>query len=289
MSDFQPQSAALDASGFRDAAPQLSRLRFYSLGYVAANKLLDSKLIEAVPIEELPMIDGEIDAYGQPLAVQGKDAQGKPINAKALMANSIQAEWLPFCDSQRLTAPDVRRGESVMLYQFGDADKYYWTTLKNDNRLRKLETVIWGFSATTKESDGMTSQTSYFLEISTHKKLVTFHTSQANGEPFGYDVQINAAEGKIVIADTAGNELLIDSAAQHARIKNSAGSYAEVIANVANFYAADQINAKTSSYTVQADNISLLSSANTTVQAGGTVHAQSGSLIRLQAPKLETP
>lgn len=278
MPDFAPQSKPLDPSGFRSGELQTSKLRFYSIGIVAANKDLKSKIIEVVPTEEVPMLDGEINSDKNTIATKGEDSDGKSYHASLDMTNSIKAEWLPFCDSQRLTAPDVRRGESVVIYQFGDADKFYWTTLKNDNRLRKLETVIWAFSGTQKEDTGeLTPETSYYLEVSTHKKMVTFHTSQANQEAFGYDIQINAKDSKVVITDTAGNEFLIDSPAQHVRLKNSAGSYAEIIKNVANFYASESINAKTSLYTVTADTVQMKSSGATTINAGSTANIRGDS------------
>jgi hypothetical protein len=253
--DSTPQGTPLNPAGFREGDATLSKLRFYSIGIVAANKPLKTKEIEVLPVEELPMIDGDLDDAQDSYTAQGTDASGKSYSSKLQMSNAIKAEWLPFCDSQRLTAPDVRRGESVVIYQFGDADKYYWTTLKNDNKLRKLETVVWAWSGTKKESDDMTPETSYFFEVSTHKKLVSFHTSQADQEAFGYDIQINTKESKIVITDTAGNEILLNSPEVQIRAKNSAGSYVEIIKHICNIYAKDTINSTTTTHNLTATEV----------------------------------
>lgn len=295
MPDFTSQSAPLDPQGFRDAAPTVSKLRFYSIGIVAANKPLNSKEVEVLPTEELPMMDGYLDDNLDSYNAQGTDASGKSYSTKLKMGNSIKAQWLPFCDSQRLTAPDVRRGESVMIYQFGDADKYYWTTLKNDNKLRKLETVIWAFSGTTKEGDGITPETSYFFEVSTHKKLVTFHTSQANGEPYGYDIQINTAEGRILITDTAGNKFTMNSPATQLRMENAVGSFLDITKQIATLSTGEEINLTTKAFKVSSDTTQINASSSTQITTKSMgVSSQSGAwksagAITVDAPSFNLP
>ena len=138
-----PMSNNHDKTSYRPGEPRVSKLRFYSIGVVASNKALSSNVIEVTPIEELPMLDGEIDSNTTNETAKGVDASGKNYQSSVTMGNSIQAEWLRLGSANRMTSPDVRRGESVIIYQFGDADKYYWNTLKNDSQLRKLETVVY--------------------------------------------------------------------------------------------------------------------------------------------------
>jgi hypothetical protein len=136
-----------------------SKLRFYSIGIVAENKLLSSHEIEVTPVEELPMTNGELSANSVDYKGKAVDAGGKAYSASTESQVTLKASWLRFGSSNRLTSPDVRRGEVVMIYQFGDADKYYWVVLKDDSKLRKLETVIWAISATkdeTKPTDAST-------------------------------------------------------------------------------------------------------------------------------------
>jgi hypothetical protein len=213
---------------FRPSELITSKLRYYSYGIVAANKALSSSEIEVTPMEELTMLDGEITTRSTDYTASGKDSLGKSYKSSVEAQASIKATWLRFGEANRMTAPDVRRGEPVMIYQFGDADKYWWMTLKQDMSLRKLETVVWAFSATQNEKDKTDAEHSYYLEVSTHKGLVHFHTSKANGEPFAYDIQINSKEGSIAIIDDAGNFIAMDSANARLQMVNSSGSSLDI-------------------------------------------------------------
>jgi hypothetical protein len=218
----------VDNQSFKPETLQLSKMRFYSLGIVAANKSLTSKEIEVTPTEELPMLDGELSSTNADYKSKAKDGEGKAYNTSISSKVTIKASWLRLGDSNRMTAPDVRRGEAVMIYQFANADKYYWMTLKEDSKLRKLETVVYAFSGTKNEGKDTSAEDSYYLEVSTHRGVVHFHTSKANGEPFEYDIQINAKDGNISITDDAGNYFQLDSTGSSLRLQNSSGSSFEV-------------------------------------------------------------
>lgn len=205
-----------------------SLLQIWSIGTVAANKPLDTTIIDVTPDEEVPFLDGEINADKTTSAVKSQDQDGKEYQVSMVSSNAIKAEWLPLGEANRKTAPDVRRGATVVIYRFGDTEKYYWTTMKADLHLRKLETVIWAFSGTKDEGAGVTTETTYFLELSTHKGQVTFHTSKANGEPFSYTIQINTKEGFIKFQDDAKNFFIIDSSEKQIAMHNGDGSYIDV-------------------------------------------------------------
>lgn len=203
---------------------EFSKLRPYSLGIVAENKALSSKDVEVVPYEQSPILDGEITSASADIKAKGVDSVGSVLEKTVTSTLSVKAKWLPIGASNRVSAPDVRRGELVMLYKFADADMYFWNTLKDDISLRKLETVIYAFSATMNESAEMNASTYYFIEISTHKKLITLHTSKDNGEPFSYDIQLNTEAGYFVITDDVGNHILMDSKNSRIHLKNVDGS-----------------------------------------------------------------
>lgn len=207
-------------SEFDPHTVQVSKLRFYSLGIVAENKLLSSKDVEVTPVEEMPIMDGELAPVAVDYKSKAVDKLGSSYETIVETTTTIKAKWLPLGAGNRITAPDVRRGELVVLYKFGDTDQYFWTTQNEDLRLRKLETVIYAFSATSNEGAEMNAQTFYFFEISTHKKLITLHTSKDNGEPFGYDIQLDTGNGKLVITDDVGNYVLLDSAQTQIVLRN---------------------------------------------------------------------
>lgn len=220
----------------------VSKLQVYSIGTVAANKPLASHDIEVVPIEDTPFLDGEISDNISDFRSKGKAADGSTYETSIESTVSIKATWLPFGNSNRMTPPDVRRGETVVIYRFGDVDKFYWQTLKNDIKLRKLETVIYAFSNTQDESQEADSDNTYFFEVSTHKKLVTFHTSNSDGEPFVYDFQLNTADGSFIFQDDIGNYISVDSKNVQIEIQNADGSRIDLDRKIINIYAPDTIN-----------------------------------------------
>jgi hypothetical protein len=221
---------------------QASQLKPYSIGTVATDKDPSSKIVEVLLSETSPMADGAVTDNVSQYDAKGVDASGQAYQESVATTSTVSAEWLPMGGSNRMTAPDVRRGESVVVYRFADVDKYYWTTLKDDMRLRKLETVIWAFSGTTDESKDTDASTSYFFEVSTHQKLIHVHTSNANGEPFVYDIQINAKDGAVIIQDDIGQKFVLDSAKHILRMQNADGTYFEVNDKNATWWVPETMN-----------------------------------------------
>lgn len=207
---------------------ELSKLHICSIGVVAKNKSLKSRVIEVTPIEATPMANGELTDNTVSYKASAVDTQGSAYQVEVPTTNTVKATWLPMHSSNRVTAPDVRRGELVVLYRFADTDDFWWATLKDDLELRKLETVIYAFSGTREESAKPSAENTYFLEISTHNKLVHFHTSKADGEPFIYDIQINTKDGNITIRDDAGNYFSFDSKERQLELKNVDGTHIDL-------------------------------------------------------------
>ncbi len=271
----------------------MSKMRFYSVGIVAANKLLSSKEVEVSPMEDLTMLDGELDDARVETKAKGKNAEGQAYDTNVKMSNTVRATWLAFGSGNRLTPPDVRRGERVMLFQFADADKFYWIDIMADNRLRKLERVIWAISATKDEAADTDAKHSYYLEMDSHNGLVALHTSQANGEPFGYDLQINAKEGRVVLMDTINNHFLLDSGQQKLHLENAAGSYLDITKQKAKLFTGDSVDIETQTYTLNCQT-STTNSNQTTVNGsssvlvnGGFVQINGRSNIGLTAPSIK--
>lgn len=274
-------------SMFHPSELQLSKFRFYSVGIVANNKALSSDIIEVTPTEELTMLDGEIDGNNVNVGSKGVNATGEAYETNVATSMAIQAKWLKLSCSNRLTAPDVRRGAPVIIYQFGDSDKYYWTTLLDDSKLRKLETVVWGISSTTVEGATPAPDNMYYFEVSSHQKLVTFHTSQANGEQWGYDVQINADKGYVVIEDTAGNYFKLDSSTSSLTMKNVDGSIIDITKEICTITTPSEINLQTKNYTLKADNVTTSATSTKLTTTNYDLHADqsqmTGSSVAISA------
>ncbi len=210
----------------------VSKMHFYARAKVAANKPLtkeDGKTanhdIEFWDYERNSMADGEITDTVDKIETTGEDSSGNKFKASVDSTITMSATWLPFGQDNRLTSPDVRRGEEVMIWQLADdTATFWWTSAERGIDLRKLETVIFGISGTKAEDTPATAENTYFLEMSSHRGAITMHTSNANGEPFTWDFQINAMDGNAVIQSSAGDHIAIDSKETTIEMVNSAGS-----------------------------------------------------------------
>ena len=219
-----------------------SKLRLVSLGIVAANKALSSKDIEVVPIELVPYLDNEVSQETEILSGEGEDGLGNKYNIKITAGVSILASWIPY-GSNRTTAPDVRRGERVNIWQYADSDKYYWQEMGLDDNLRTRETVVYAYSNVPEDGTDrkLTFDDCYTFEWCTHTKHITMRTSDTDGEKFIYTFQINAADSNVTIQDNGGNFIQLDSE--------------NTVINLLNADATQMILTKTNIYVHAKDNI----------------------------------
>lgn len=215
----------------------------WSFGYAIANKEPDSNLLMVLPVEHFPAVDGEVNSTMETLEVSGTDSDGKAYSTKAIGGSGLPCEWLPF-GSNRQTAPDVRRKERVLIYRWADQDKYFWVSLGLDEHLRRLERVLWVFNANpnVEGTDTIDFKSSYYFEVSTRDRLVTFATSKANDEPFAYTIQLNTAEGHLIVGDDDDNFVELDSRNTEIRAHNKFGTMIELAKKFFNAFAPDSIN-----------------------------------------------
>lgn len=226
------------------AAPTQSQLRFYSIGLVANNKPLSTDIIQATPIETLTMLDGELVSNPTDVETSGTDAKGSSYSTKVKMDNAVDAKWWPM-NSNRRTAPDMRRGERVILWQYGDTDEFYWTETGWDDHLRKLETVIFSISATMdEEADSLDPNNCYSLEMSSHTGQITLRTSKANGEHCIYVIQLNTKDGRILLTDDVGNEFELDTKNTNIQMLNADKTLVQLNKRKIYMYAAESITGK---------------------------------------------
>lgn len=233
--------------------PQVSVYVAYSVGLVAANKPLNSKDIEVTPIEVLPMLDGEITDTLNTTVSKGTGLDEVAFEATTRSSVTLKATWMPF-GSNRKTAPDVRRGEKVMIYRFGDADKYYWSEMEYDSKLRKKETIIFSISNTADEAADDTDDNTYYFTFSTHSKTVSLHTSTSDNEPVGYDFVFNTEEGNVLLTDTNDNSFYLDSTENQLILRTGDSAYIALTKK----------------------DIEIIAPGNILMKAGGTIGVKSG-------------
>lgn len=205
-----------------------SMLHRFSIGIAAENKPLNTRMLNIVPIELMPALDGELVFDPEQQKISGVDKNGETFEIAVTTDVSISAEWLPL-GTNRLTPPDIRRGELIEIYRVADSDQYFWRCMGLRDELRRLETVIWVFNGSPDlGSEGIDPETSYFLEISTHRGIVTFSTSKANNEKCTYTVQFNPMDGTFRMEDDVGNFFDLDTIERIWKLSNADDTYLEL-------------------------------------------------------------
>jgi len=219
MADAAPSNLGELPSGFH----------FHSFAYAAENLSIETDEdlkpeteLRVWLVEGFPMADGEITAENNEVEVEGVDGEGKAYTEKTESTITPSAQWLNLGGGNRQTPPNVRRGERLIVMKFGDAPQLYWHCLDLDLNLRKLETVRYSISGTSKEKeDGTKEGFCYFLEMSSHGQYIMLENSAKNGEKAVFTVQLNLKDGAMFIADEKGNEFEFDSVETILRMLNA--------------------------------------------------------------------
>lgn len=189
-----------------------SNLKLYSLGIVVHDKAVNNDYIDVCPIEQLSMqTSGLISDNNQTFQSKLKDSNGKGFHAEINSTNYVSAKWLAIGASNRSTAPDVYKSETVFIWKFGDTDEYYWSTIFREPSIRRQETVLFSFSNLKAGLQAFGLDTSYWALVDTRNKRIQLHTSTNDGESAGYDVLFDTKNGIFSLSDTNGNQLVLDS------------------------------------------------------------------------------
>lgn len=224
---------------------EVSKFVLYGIGRAANNKTLDAEHkheLEITPIEQLTMLDGELVSLPFDSEAEGQRPDGSAYSAKVKLNTALTATWLPFGSNQK-DPPDVRRGERVFIYRFGDTDQYYWKETGWDDHLRRLETVHLRFSATAAQDADMTDPDNYYhLMISSHEKRIDLLTSSVNGEACRYALQFNMEEGLFILSDDMGNFVQVESIAKIISMQNGDGTLWQLDKEKIYGYARDQMH-----------------------------------------------
>lgn len=252
-----------------------TKLFMRSIARAAMNIDDDNPELEVVPIEEIGYVDGEMTKQREMIKTAGIDIHGNMFQTQIETSNNILATWLP--TTNVVYCPNIRRGERVFLWQYGETDKYYWTAVGLDDNVRRLETIAHRISNTQDELDkSITPDNSYWFEWSTHWKHVTLKTSKNDGEKFKYTVQIDTKGNRVTICDDVGNYIELDSEATKITLKNADESH--LILDKTNIFLEARDN-----ITMTAKNIITNASKDTTMESGSNTNMKSGSATTVKA------
>ncbi len=198
-----------------------SGLKIYSIGIVTENKAFGSDVIKVCPIEEFSLEEGKLEDDTKSLESSLPDINGVVKTAKIKGSAVLEARWTPWGNSNRDTAPDVRKSETVLIYRYADTQDYYWDTIFREPELRRLEHVRHAYSNKPSGIDAYDTSSSYWVEYSTAEKRIKLHTSDNDGEACTYDLWIDTKEGIVKLLDGFGNSIELQSGEGNLNIKTN--------------------------------------------------------------------
>ena len=191
-----------------------SKLSLYSLAIVVSDLNQSGWSIECVPTEVLTTASGTLkEDEDSEISEDIEDAKGEKVSVTFKKSSTITATWISFGNYNRATAPDVCRGEVVLLLRYAGEDKFFWMPLFSQFDLRKKETVMYAYSNKDSqvESEDELRTNLYYTQFDTINKLIKLHTATTDGESSGYDIEVNTGDGILSIADTNDNVLTWNS------------------------------------------------------------------------------
>lgn len=258
----------------------MSELKLYSLGIVIEDKPVGSDFVMVSPVEVLNIQQsGLIKEQKTTFEGTHKKADGTGFATEMKARNYLKAKWLPLGHSNRLTAPDLVKNETILLFKFGDVDEYYWTTIFREVELRRQETVLYGFSNLKAGISAFDKTTSYWLEVDTRKKTIKFHTAMNDGEFTEYDIIFDTKQGNVLFTDKRGNYIYLDSPKDTVTV-NMLKDIVGVAGQDINVKAGRDIIANAGK------NIEATAGSNITAKAGTNIEAQAGSVVTIKAPNI---
>ena len=251
---------------------RVSKFRIFSIGIVIGRSKKGSKgLIKVYPVEILPEMDGELLEVEETITGEGVNGTGETYSASAKVGNYITAQWLSL-STNRVTPPDVLKGEQVLLWVYADEDKYYWTSMGRDDNLRRLENVVYAYSdiSDPESNEPLTIDNCYTVMVSTRDKHVSVKTVKEDGEPFEYLLQLNTKNGKLIVKDDVGNHITMCSDKETIECGNKSKSIVTLAASNVTICSPNDIslNAK--------NNFNLKAGRDISLSAGGNVSITSG-------------
>lgn len=195
--------------------------------------------------EQFPNSSGQLEVNPEIFTTSGKDSKGKHYTIRQNTESTITATFLNR-DTNRITAPQVQKGERVLVYQFDNDKTYYWEPANLDNHKRVQEAVVHAYAAK-KPTDGKdlvptTPENSYTTTVDGINGMIEQRMTEANGEISPWLTQYDAKNGNMVITDQKGNIIQINTKETTIEIVNADRSHIQLKRDVINIYSENQLN-----------------------------------------------
>lgn len=236
-----------------------SNFKPFSIGVAVADKDRDSRTLRIYPVEILPHMSEEIDDSTRERKKQGVDHTEKLYTVVINEQAWLPADWIGSTYFEK--APDVAKGEQILIYRNGDSDKYYWDVFGRDDANRKQEDVIISFSAKPEYDSGepvpKDETNSYRLRFNTYEKFIELTTSEANGEETTYKMKFDMAAANWELVDKDTNRFFLDTKNTFIEFFNKENTYIRMDKKEIFMRSDDLIQMDTSRLNINCDNMTI--------------------------------
>lgn len=201
-------------------------LKYRGKAVVVRDKSSDSHKVYVAPIELGGEVDGEWSDELATYYTRFVDRHGNVEEHNGQFTQCWPATW--YKANNRKTSPDVVKGETVHLYEFGDTRVYFWKEDPRTDYLRRLEHIEWLFSNISDPTEDNAPQTllnAYGWTISTRDKVIYLKTNKYDGEPFEHEIQLDTSNGILHYKDDTGIVISAKSGVDEILVKNANDSH----------------------------------------------------------------
>lgn len=262
-----------------------SNYHAFSLGRVVANKERESRLIKIHPFEILPHMEEEMDDSTRQRKKEGIDHVERKYSVTVTEQAWLEADWIGATYFEK--APDVAKGELVMIYRAGDSDKFYWDVFGRNDSHRMQEDVVISFSAKPQYDAGepvpKDETNSYRIRINSYEKFIEMTTSEANEEVTTYKMKWDMAAGTFEMVDKETNRIFLNTPETFWEIYNKDNTYLRLDEKKIFMHAEERIQFDTDLFQINCETYEL-NCANGTVDARETFTIEAGSELSMSAP-----
>lgn len=189
----------------------VSRFQLVSIGIALSNVDKNGDEITVLMLEKTFGLNDEINHEQKDDTVVYKDHDEESVTLQFKTSGGVKAKWMRMSQPNRATAPNIRRGAKVLVYQFDKTDKYFWEVYENNARLMATEHIVYRFKASNKDDQEPSLDNCYWFAVSTVDRQVIFETSKANGEKTKWHLSFDNNTGLFTVRDENGTGFQIDS------------------------------------------------------------------------------
>lgn len=221
----------------------MNTINWLGIGTVTGTKNTDTKEIMVHMPTKSATGDGRAVTKVEQVSQTSLNAAGETETSTTMVSNVVPAIWKPIGEPNRKTAPDVREGSQVMLYQASGQTKIYWTTYGLNAETFRMETIVWGFSGNPNiDEDAEFDVNDYYtVTVDTRSGFFGLRTTQANKEKSSMEFKIDGGNGRLDFRGSNGSLFSVDDFNSLLNYTNKEGTQIAVDKKKALFSAADSL------------------------------------------------